>query len=120
MRRHEVLTGMQGRVHHTLPSRLHKSTHVAAEGLLPGGALLSSKGGFTEVSWIRAGPRAKNEESVGPTLGARATRQGTTTMTLEAGYDFDALNVSMISRTAAATTRRRRAGTVVASRHTQV
>ena len=50
----------------------------------------------------------------------RATRQDTTTMTLEAGYDFDVLNVSMIPRTAAATTRRRRAGTVVASRHTQV
>ena len=120
MRRREVLTGTRGRVHTTLPSHLRKSTHVAAEGLLPGRALLSSKGGFTELPWIRAGPRAKNEERVGPTRGTRATRQDTTTMTLEAGYDFDVLNVSMIPRIAAATTRRRRAGTVVASRHTQV
>ena len=41
-------------------------------------------------------------------------------MTLEAGYDFKVLNVSMIPNIAAATTRRRQAGTVVASRHTQV
>ena len=105
--------------HHTTLPPTQKHT-VAAEGLLPDWALLSSTGGFTELSWIRTGPRAKREESVGPTRGARATRQDTTTMTLEAGYDFDVLNVSMIPRIAAATTRRRRAGTVVASRHTQV
>ena len=120
MRRREVLAGTQGRALTTLPCPLRKSTNVAAEGLLPGRALLSSKGGFTELSWIRMGPRAKNEEGVGPTRGARATRQGTTTMTLEAGDDFDVLNVSIIPRIAAATTRRHRAGTVVASRHTQV
>ena len=75
MRRREVLTGTRGRVHIKLPSHLRKSKHVAAEGLFPGRALVSSKGGFTELPWIKAGPRAKNEESVGPTRGARATRQ---------------------------------------------
>ena len=44
MRRREVLTGTRGRVHTTLPSHLRKSTHVAAEGLPHGRALLSPQG----------------------------------------------------------------------------
>ena len=59
MRRREVLTGTRGRVHTTLPSHLRKSTNVAAEGLLPDRALLSSTGGFTELPWIKGGSRGQ-------------------------------------------------------------
>ena len=121
MRRRGVLAGTRGRAHTTLPCHLRKSTPSLRKDFFliglcfpPQGVLQSCRG-----SGRVQGPRERNVSDLRAEQGLRG-RDNTTTTLLEAGHDFDVLNVSMIPRTAAATTRRRRAGTVAASRHTQV